>query len=443
MDEQHRLFTVLHLLQGGCFLKAIARFGSCRGAGGIQNWELRQAEPQFQLTGKNIPHAGVAAVLHKHFYLFRGVLPCCHHGGGGTHGNAVQHNFSFAVLRQHPVDPLQHILAVQPAHADIIALTVAAGAQIRGQHLVACIVVVLGQVGHTGMAAAVAVPTRATNIHLKRCLPIPPVKWIIPGLLPAGLAIFAGPSKAGKSWLTLWLCLQISQGKSVWGREIEPRTVLYFSLEDTLGRLQERLYQLVDAEEDPERLILQTESHGIGQGLEEQIVSFIHTYPDISLIVIDTLQKVRKGDQNGSMYANDYKDIGALKELADKYGICILLVHHLRKQSSSDPYDQISGSTGIMGVADTTWLMHRQRMGKTATIRVIGRDMDEKMLHIREENCIWTMDEEETAEQQALKAIPDYLWKVADYIDSVGKWQGTATELLVAANFRIFQSLCT
>ena len=122
-----------------------------------------------------------------------------------------------------------------------------------------------------------------------------------------------------------------------------------------------------------------------------------------------------------------------LKELADKYGICILLVHHLRKQSSSDPYDQISGSTGIMGVADTTWLMHRQRMSKTATIRVIGRDMDEKMLHIREENCVWTLDEEETAEQQALKAIPDYLWKVADYIDSVRKWQGTATELLVAA----------
>ena len=114
--------------------------------------------------------------------------------------------------------------------------------------------------------------------------PIPPVKWIIPGLLPAGLAIFAGPSKAGKSWLTLWLCLQISQGKSVWGREIEPRTVLYFSLEDTLGRLQERLYQLVDAEEDPERLILQTESHGIGQGLEEQIVSFIRPNPLIAAL---------------------------------------------------------------------------------------------------------------------------------------------------------------
>ena len=26
--------------------------------------------------------------------------------------------------------------------------------------------------------------------------PLPPVKWIIPGLFPAGLALFAGPSKA-------------------------------------------------------------------------------------------------------------------------------------------------------------------------------------------------------------------------------------------------------
>ena len=90
--------------------------------------------------------------------------------------------------------------------------------------------------------------------------PIPPVKWIIPGLLPAGVAIFAGPSKAGKSWLTLWLCLQISQGKSVWGRETEPRTVLYFSLEDTLGRLQERLYQLVDSKQEIGKLILKIDS---------------------------------------------------------------------------------------------------------------------------------------------------------------------------------------
>ena len=158
--------------------------------------------------------------------------------------------------------------------------------------------------------------------------PLPPVKWIIPGLLPAGLALFAGPSKAGKSWLTLWLCLQIAQGNPVWNREIEPRTVIYFSLEDTFNRLQNRIFQLIDGGDAPERLILQTECPSIGQGLEEQVESLIHTYRDVGLVVIDTLQKVRVSDGNGGMYANDYKEAGALKKLADKYGICILLIQN-------------------------------------------------------------------------------------------------------------------
>ena len=43
------------------------------------------------------------------------------------------------------------------------------------------------------------------------------------------------------------------------------------------------------------------------------------------------------------------------------------------------------------------------------------------------------VDEEETAEEQRLKAVPEYLWRVAEYIEQAGKWQGTATELLSAA----------
>ena len=264
--------------------------------------------------------------------------------------------------------------------------------------------------------------------------PLPPVKWIIPDLLPAGLALFAGPSKAGKSWLTLWLCLQVAQGKPMWGREIEPHTVLYLSLEDTFNRLQKRLLQLVGSEEAPERLVMQTECGSIGQGLEEQLTSFLYQHPDTGLIVIDTLQKVRSNDQNNSMYASDYKEISALKALADKYNICILLIHHLRKQAADDPFQQIAGSNGLMGASDTSWVMQRKRMSQTASILVTGRDMDNKTLRLHEENCVWILDEEESTEQIVAKAVPSYLWKVADYIDSVGTWQGTATELLSAAD---------
>ena len=264
--------------------------------------------------------------------------------------------------------------------------------------------------------------------------PLPPVKWIIPDLLPAGLALFAGPSKAGKSWLTLWLCLQVAQGKPMWGREIEPHTVLYLSLEDTFNRLQKRLLQLVGSEEAPERLVMQTECSSIGQGLEEQLTSFLYQHPDTGLIVIDTLQKVRSNDQNNSMYASDYKEISALKALADKYNVCILLIHHLRKQAADDPFQQIAGSNGLMGASDTSWVMQRKRMSQTASILVTGRDMDNKTLRLHEENCVWMLDEEESTEQIVAKAVPGYIWKVADYIDSVGTWQGTATELLSAAD---------
>ena len=134
------------------------------------------------------------------------------------------------------------------------------------------------------------------------------------------------------------------------------------------------------------------------------------------------------------MYASDYKEISALKALADKYNVCILLIHHLRKQAADDPFQQIAGSNGLMGASDTSWVMQRKRMSQTASILVTGRDMDNKTLRLHEENCVWILDEEESTEQIVAKAVPSYLWKVADYIDSVGTWQGTATELLSAAD---------
>ena len=180
--------------------------------------------------------------------------------------------------------------------------------------------------------------------------PIPPVRWVVPHLLPAGLALLAGASKAGKSWLCLWLCLQIARGGQVWGRQVAPRPVLYLCLEDTFNRIQSRLLQ-IDAEGGCPDLLFQTRSGGIGQGLEGEITTALKQRPGIGLVVIDTLQKVRSVEPSGSAYAADYRDMSALKQLADAHHICILLVHHLRKQGAADPFAQISGSTGLMGAA--------------------------------------------------------------------------------------------
>ena len=88
-----------------------------------------------------------------------------------------------------------------------------------------------------------------------------------------------------------------------------------------------------------------------------------------------------------------------------------------------------------MGVADTSWVMQRKRMSQTADILLTGRDMDDRTLHLREEHCVWTLEDEETAEEREIKAVPDYLWKAVEYIESVGNWQGTASELLAGGRY--------
>lgn len=64
-------------------------------------------------------------------------------------------------------------------------------------------------------------------------------------------------------------------------------------------------------------------------------------------IFIDTLQMIR--NETDSNYSSDYKELSVLKSLADKLEIAIVLVHHTRKCFDSDPFNMISGSTGLNG----------------------------------------------------------------------------------------------
>ena len=262
--------------------------------------------------------------------------------------------------------------------------------------------------------------------------PLPPVRWLIPDLLPAGLSLLAGASKSGKSWLCLWLCLQLAQGVEIWGRAVQPQTVLYLSLEDTPKRIQNRLFQLTEAPV-PSRLYFQTRCEAIGEGLEFELELFLAKHPETGLIVIDTLQKVRIDTQNSGVYAGDYQDMSVLKSIADSHNTGILVVHHLRKQGANDPFLPISGSNGLTGAADTILLLQRQRMNSTAKLLVTGRDMDSRTLRLQWDGCLWNCMEETGSQEREKQEIPNYLWKAADFIQKVKIWQGTAADFLNAA----------
>ena len=46
---------------------------------------------------------------------------------------------------------------------------------------------------------------------------IPPVRWIVPGIVPEGVALLAGKPKLGKSWLALGLCVAVASGGVTFG----------------------------------------------------------------------------------------------------------------------------------------------------------------------------------------------------------------------------------
>ena len=76
--------------------------------------------------------------------------------------------------------------------------------------------------------------------------PLEKTLFIVEGLIPQGVTLLGGSSKIGKSWLMLSLGLRVARGLPLWGLKTTCCDVLYLSLEDTMSRLQNRLYRLTD-----------------------------------------------------------------------------------------------------------------------------------------------------------------------------------------------------
>ena len=233
---------------------------------------------------------------------------------------------------------------------------------------------------------------------------------LIDGLLYPGTYIFAGAPKLGKSFLMAQLAYHISTGTPLWNYTVRKGTVLYLALEDDYHRLQERLYRMFGTE-STDNLHFSVSAGQLGNGLDEQLTRFIAEHPDTKLIIIDTLQKVREVSGDSYSYANDYEIITRLKKFADSCGICLLLVHHTRKQNADDKFDMISGTNGLLGAADGGFILRKEkRTSNAATLEVSGRDQPDQKIYLNRnpETLVWGLEKTET---ELWKQPPDPLLK--------------------------------
>ena len=258
--------------------------------------------------------------------------------------------------------------------------------------------------------------------------PIEPREFVVRGLLPQGLSILGGAPKIGKSWFVLDLCLHVATGEPFLGLPVTKGTAWYISLEDTPEHLYHRLGAIT--EDEPDNLFFTTEEDGIGtmaDTLEKHIHNFVKQHPDTKLIVIDTFQLAR-GNSKEPSYAGDYADIQKFKQIADKRKIAILLVHHLRKMGDADPVNKLSGTTGIGGGVDTTFIMERSRKEDVAQVFCTGRAIQPRVLELRfdETACAWNKISDS---RESENLLPPEMRTLLDFMKERGHFSGTNTGL--------------
>ena len=274
---------------------------------------------------------------------------------------------------------------------------------------------------------------------------IPPIRWIVENLIPAGLNILASPPKYGKSWAVLDLGLAVTAGGRFLGYQTNPCEVLYLALEDSERRLKSRMMKLLAGKNAPAGFHFATAAHDMDNGLFDELEGFLKAHPKTGLVIIDTLQRVR-GTVHGKegAYAADYREVGGLKAFADRHGIAVLLVHHLRKMADdSDPFNRISGTNGLMGAADTALVLTKEKRGdENATLSIVGRDVEssDTVLRFNKDTCRWENlgDADWFAEQQARQEYQEspIVRTIKKLLEqSPEGWIGTAQQLLEAGRF--------
>jgi hypothetical protein len=291
-------------------------------------------------------------------------------------------------------------------------------------------------------------PIKAITAKELAEMDIPPIEWIVRGILPVGLLMIGAPSKYYKSYMALGICVSVCNGEKFLGFDSEKHGCLYLDLESTKRRPKNRLKQILKEKDFPSNLYVITGTDGvgrIGEGFEAQIEYQLQEHPDIKLIIVDVFQMIRQpAKRNQSGYDRDYEDFKILKEIADKHNIGLMLIHHTRKMKDpSDVFNELSGSVGVMGALDCAWVISKEdRYSDEGTLHITGRDMETQKIKIRFNKTTFQWEYIGTAEEvesQRLMAEYEQSPIVATIKKLVkqgnGQWEGSASDVVEASKY--------
>ena len=266
--------------------------------------------------------------------------------------------------------------------------------------------------------------------------------YAVQNMIPEGETVIAAPPKTGKSWLMLDMCLKVAEGKPFLGFDTKQSDTLYLALEDGDSFEQERLNIVTGGAQAPKNFhFVFSNVMPMNEGFLLQLEELLKVFPNIKVIVIDTLQfvKYRQG-KSESAYECDYRTGRDLKEFAEKNHLAIVVVTHTTKMIHiEDEMSNVSGTNGVTGAADAVIVLSKEkRTDKEAKMFITGRKVRQSMHSVKfdDSKCCWVYggiaevadrDQQETKEREMLYSNSNIRAAVIEIARNLtDPWQGRA-----------------
>lgn len=214
---------------------------------------------------------------------------------------------------------------------------------------------------------------------------LPPLEFVLPGLLPGSLGLIVAPGGTGKSQLALDIAVSKALGRPVAGGlfpAAPPCKVVVLAGEESDRLIAERLRPLVHVDEQSapclyENLIIfpmAGEScllleHGKPTKLYHDLKSGAQ---GASLVIVDPVRRMHNGDENSSGEMADF--VTAMERLAKSTGAAVVGLHHANRVSVGDTASQNAARGSSALVDGSRWQINLSRMDeKTAERHMIAQ----------------------------------------------------------------------
>jgi hypothetical protein len=207
-------------------------------------------------------------------------------------------------------------------------------------------------------------------------------EFIINGLLPVGLTVLMGAPKTGKTWLTLLMAECITAGFPLFGYPARKSGVLYYTLEDSVKRCKYRLNKI--------RSVWSPDLNFCEEARGAAAVMDGIRSTGARVVFIDTFMAFSDIEDNNS-YSETTRKVRELKRIADALDAAVVIVHHKKKdvRAGGDWMEEAIGSQGLTGAADCVISLKRRRGDENAVLLATGRDVGDKHIDVRWDDCVW------------------------------------------------------